>query len=53
MHSTRLLESECFGPSDTYGRPKLVLSSTAIVTGHHSFCGMRMGRPVFYIVERA
>ena len=29
------------------------LSFIAIVTGHHLFCGMGMGRPVFCIVRRA
>ena len=30
----RLLKSECFGRSDTYGLPELVLYLTAILTGH-------------------
>ena len=50
--STILTDLECFGRYDTYGRPELFLSSTVIITGHRSFCGTGMGRPVFYIVER-
>ena len=38
---------------DTYGCAELVLSSTAITTGHCSFVVMVIGRPVLYIVERA
>ena len=34
----RLINSECFGWSNNYCRQELVLSSTGIVTGHHSFC---------------
>ena len=32
--STGLIESECFGRSETYGRPDIFLSSTSIFTGH-------------------
>ena len=52
-YSTRLIESECSGRSDTYDRTELVLSSTAIVDGHRSFFVTVMGRTVFYIVKGA
>ena len=50
--STRLIDSELSGRSDTYGRPELIFSSTAIVAGYRSFCGTGMGRLVFYIVDK-
>ena len=52
VRSTRLIESECSGRSDTYDHPEIFSFSTDIVTGHRLFYGPEMGRQVFYIVER-
>ena len=53
MCSNILIESECCGRSDTYGRPEIVLYLISIGNGHRLSLWTRMGRPVFCIVSRA
>ena len=51
--SARSIKLYCHGYFFIHGHPGLVSLSTAIVTGHHSFCGTIMGHPVFCTVGRA